>query len=184
MKQSIIELIERFLPESEYTSSDPEPVSPEDLNAFEQAIKKYFTGFFAPDFVNTHWRLPDDYQAFLSLGIRITYTSDGALEEDIYAYDQVQDATTQPWYDFDMDELKKRAEADKLLKFDTIWLNIGWWGDKHEYFICCDQSHPYFGKVIDGHDSTPWGSAYFSEDYESFTDFLEKLLKEEEEEDY
>ncbi|HAS45986.1 MAG TPA: hypothetical protein DCS93_36220 [Microscillaceae bacterium] len=182
MKQTLVKLIEDYLPASEYSSSEPEIVSQNDLIAFEQAIKQYFMGFFTPGFVNTRWQLPADYQAFLSLGIRITYTSDGALEEDIYAYDQVQEATTQPWYDFDMDELKKRVEANQVLQFDTLWLNIGWWGDKHEYFICCDQSHPYFGKVVDGHDSTPWGSAYFSEDYNSFTGFLEALLQEEEDE--
>jgi len=180
MEQVLIKLIEDYLPDSEYTSSEPEPISESDFRAFEQAIKEYFVGFFTPDFVNARWQLPTDYQAFLNLGISVTYTSEGALEEDIYSLDQVQEATTQPWYDFDMDELKKRIEANQLTAFDTLWLNIGWWGDKHEYFICCDQLHPYFGKVVDSHDSTPWGSTYFSEDYDSFTSFLEALFKEEE----
>ncbi len=181
MKKSVAKCLEVLLPSSAYLVPDPEPVSSKALDDFERAIKDYFLRFFSPDFVQTHWELPTDYQEFLRLGIRMTLLGEGEPEEDIYTIDQTLKATTQPWYEFEMAELEKRGKAGKLSKFDTLWLNIGWWGDKHEYFICCDRSHECFGQVVDCHDDTPWGSSYFSDSFDSFVDFLEALLKDEEE---
>lgn len=182
MNTNIPQLIDKLLPESEFISSGVAKINDEALQSFVQDVKTYFATYLGQQKVAFAWELPKDYTAFLCSGIRLIIEEE-TLEEDIYDIYQVLETTTKPWYSFEMDELKERVTSGKLLKFDTIWLNIGWWGDKHEYFICCDKNHPNFGEVFDCHDCTPWGNseAYITDSFSSFADFLQERMSDNEE---
>ena len=182
MKKDIASLLAELLPGSYYDQSEFTEVTPADITTFAEEVKAYFAGLLGETIVRANWQLPNDYAQFLGLGQRLMQGEHG-IDEDIFAINHVSDATTNPWYSWNMDELKQRAENKKLQRFDTIWLNMGRWGNKHEYFICCDKLHKNYGEVFDCHDCTPWSGdeAYITDSFDSFTDFLtEKLGKEEE----
>ena len=180
-KRVLPQLFLELLPESGYIVHAPIELDTNEVEVFSGKIKAYFAAFLGKEMAETHWQLPPDYTEFLRLGLRLTQGEE-ELYEDIYSIDQVLNSTTEPWYAWMMDELKQRKATQKLTRFDSIWLNIGWWGDKHEYFICCDHAHESYGNVFDCHDCTPWGTdgAYITDSFDSFTDFLkEKLGKDE-----
>jgi hypothetical protein len=50
--------------------------------------------------------------------------------------------------------------AEDRREDDGLWLDIGCWGSKHDYLLCCDRGHRLFGVVVEGEDTHPWGSGF------------------------
>ena len=152
------------------------------LAQMEETVKAYYADFFGKETTEKNWGLPDDYAEYLNSCTGLIQDEED-LSEDVYGTSGTSDATTQPWWKDEMSDLKKRCETGELFRNDTMWLNIGWWGDKHLYFLCCDKTHENFGKVFDCHDGTPWSGdddSYIDE-YDSFTDLLLEKLDDEDE---
>lgn len=148
-----------------------EVISKAAIKGFEANIKAYFTDIFGVDFIEEHFVLPIDFEAYLNLG-------QGFYEKgwrSVYPYDLIQQATVEPHYDFEIEDLKERVKKNCLLENDTIWLCIGYWSDKHDYLICCDQKHPYFGKVFDYNDAFPYGGYGYESYCSSFVTFMKSF---------
>ncbi|MDH5656088.1 MAG: hypothetical protein OEZ34_09285 [Spirochaetia bacterium] len=151
----------------------------------EEAVKAYYADFFGKETAEKNWALPVDYAEYLHSFTGLIKDKEN-LNKDIYDSSGTSDATTQPWWKYEMSELKKRCKTGEFFRNDTMWLSIGWWGDKHEIFLCCDKMHENFGKVFDCHDGTPWNGdddSYIDE-YDSFTEFLIENLEDEEEDEW
>jgi uncharacterized protein (TIGR02996 family) len=65
-----------------------------------------------------------------------------------------------------------------------VWLDVGFWSDKHAYYVCCDVESPLFGIVMDGCEADPsfWWSmwrpdaGYFGYKGRNFLHFLTAYL--------
>ncbi|MEZ4359781.1 MAG: hypothetical protein R3B48_06340 [Kofleriaceae bacterium] len=57
-----------------------------------------------------------------------------------------------------------------------LWLPLGAWSDKHEWYLCCDLARSQFGTVWDAHDDHPWlnGTSMMTPQG-SFVQWLDKL---------
>jgi hypothetical protein len=50
--------------------------------------------------------------------------------------------------------------AEDRREDDGLWLDIGCWGSKHDYLLCCDRGHRLFGVVVEGEDAHPWVTGF------------------------
>ena len=96
-----------------------------------------------------------------------------------YGIDDIVERT-RDWYKYWDFDYKDRKEAGELKADDTLWLNFGYWSDKHEMVLCLDKTNRYFGNVIDtrGHPFLH-GNIYIDGFYDSF-----KIYGEDHEENY
>jgi hypothetical protein len=161
-------LIENLHKNHSYTYNLVEELSLEEISAFEQNLKSYFSGIFGADFVKERFSLPIDFKAYLNLGCGFYQDS----WRSVYPYHLIEKATIEPHYDFEIEDLIERVKEGNLYENDTLWLCIGYWSDKHDYFICCDKGHPYFGKVFDYNDAFPYGNYDYESYCSSFLTFL------------
>lgn len=84
--------------------------------------------------------------------------------------------TTEKFCESYEDYFLERKTENAPYPNDTIWVKFGEWADKHEWIICCDKSHPDFGKVFDCEDDHPWWGENFSG--AEFSSFMEFILEE------
>lgn len=168
LKTQIKERIEKLVIQKDY-KQESISLNSDALEIFELEIQKYFISLFGKVFVKEHFELPNDLKIFLDLGITF-YQENWRY---IYNIDGILDFTKQDSYGT-IEELQERIQEGTMLPNDTLWIGLGWWSDKHEYYICCDKQHPYYGKVFDYNDASPYG--YHYEHYcDTFIEFLEAL---------
>jgi len=182
-KEKMKELIEEITDSSTLTS-EPFEVSEKDFIKFEQEVRDYFQSFLGNyQIIKQSWQIPEEYKGFLFSGISLFqgfYEDDIENEthfemtEEVYDLKEVMRSNINPWYVLQLSEFRKRIHTDRLHEYDSIWLNIGWWSDKNEFFLCCDKSNKHFGKVIDCYNCTPWN--YFEGDVELHNSFANFLL--------
>jgi hypothetical protein len=79
--------------------------------------------------------------------------------------------------DFEDFYFQRKQSNLPLLFTDTLWIRIGWWSDKHDWIMCCDQDHPMYGKVYDVWDDHPWLSEKFTtySEHKKFENFISYL---------
>lgn len=169
--QKYLKSLMEQLCEEDYTQNQAKTISTEAIEAFEGSLKSYFSEIFGADWVAERFALPIDFKAYLNLGQGFYQKS----WRSVYPYNLIQQATLEPHYDFEIEDLKERVKEGKLLENDTIWLCIGYWSDKHDYLICCDQKHPYFGKVFDYNDAFPYGGYEYESYCSSFVTFVKSF---------
>lgn len=133
-------------------------------------LKQFYLRYFEAEFIDERIALPEDYKQFLSEFQGYFYSDKWAA---FYGIDSVFEQT-KDWYerwDFDYAE---RKDTGKLTADDTLWLNFGYWSDKHEMVLCIDKTNRFFGKVIDtrGHPLLH-GSIYVDSFYDSFKIYAE-----------
>lgn len=136
------------------------------------SIQVLFATHYGQNAIDARFQVPEDYSIFMRIiggGWKWPY----GLEWELFDADSVAAVTA---HDFRL--FVTEAEDDPVLD-SGFWLGIGWWSDKHEYLLCCDRAHDYYGVVLDGHDSHPWGNGV---EYggcrrmaESFVDWLQKI---------
>ncbi len=170
LKDLMVELHEK----QEYEYYLSEECSATEIQAFEQELRAYFSDIFGAEFVEERFSLPIDFKAYLHLGCGLYQKN----WRSVYHYKLIQKATLKPHYDFEIEDLRDRVKEECLEKNDTIWLCIGYWSDKHDYFICCDQQHPHFGKLFDYNDAFPYGGYVYESYCSSLLTFLRSLGEE------
>lgn len=114
------------------------------------AVREMFATHYGSTAVEKRFQVPEEYAVFMQTvggGWKWPY----GLEWTVFDAATVLGATAN---DFSVFVLGADEQEPVL---DTgFWLAIGWYSDKHEYLLCCDRSHSYYGAVLDGHDSHPW----------------------------
>jgi uncharacterized protein (TIGR02996 family) len=130
--------------------------------AAKEELENTFSRFVGPGATGRRFCAPADYLAF-------TTTVGGGWERHNEWYELYSAAraarTTHNLGDTFADEPGEHLE---------IWATVAITSDKHDFFLCCDLSHPRFGEVAEGHDYHPWmnGSAPMSSRGDSFFEFL------------
>ena len=145
-----------------------------DFLLYENTIKEYFIEIFGDDKVNNFFKIPFEYYEFLKMGKSFSQKDEDYDWRKIYDYDISMYTTLNHSFEHSISDLKERIVKNKMNQNDTFWVNVGYWSDKHEYYICCDISHPLYRKIFDFNDCTPYGGKF--ECYtDSFLTFLETL---------
>ncbi|HEY1017176.1 MAG TPA: hypothetical protein VGE07_30965 [Herpetosiphonaceae bacterium] len=134
-----------------FERTDPEREPDGHAAAWEAALvelRDVFAASFGAGEIARRLRIPADYDLFMrTVGggfFRNAGPGMGISRPEMVARDTA-DA-------FDLFYAGEDAEPED----SGLWLTVGWWGDKHDYLLCCDAGHPRFGSLIDGHDSHPW----------------------------
>lgn len=129
-------------------------VEPADIQAAwaacQASIRDLFASHHGRAAVEDRLRIPEDYATFMQT-IGGGWHSPHGLEWSLFDAATVAGVTT---HDFELFVLGASEEEPVL--DPGFWLGIGWYSDKHEYLLCCDRAHRYYGSVVDGHDSHPW----------------------------
>lgn len=154
----------------------------ENLNdaQFETAIiqlKHIFSKYFAASYVESSFKLPNDYIEFIK---SITsYLSTGNYHT-LYSIDEVVKGTKGFLIDGEHYFLK-RKKSNSPITTDVMWITIGWWSDKHDLILCCDCSSAYWGKIYDVWDDHPWSGENFTTAavYDNIEDYVSQLLENE-----
>jgi hypothetical protein len=128
-----------------------EPLPPSREAAWSQAVRDLratFEAHIGSGELADRFAVPEDYALFMqALG--------GAWKCDrgwgrIFAAHEVARITAQSC---------KNCAKDRRAG-DGLWLDIGWWGSKNYYYLCCDRNHSLFGVVVEGEDAHPWLNSY------------------------
>lgn len=135
------------------------------INTLLLELKTFYSKYFDSKFIEERMALPVDYEQFLMNFKGYLYSEQWAA---FYGIDSLVERT-KDWYaywDFDYED---RKVAGNLKEDDTLWLNFGYWSDKHEMVLCLDKNNRYFGQVIDtrGHPFLH-GTIYIDGFYDSF----------------
>ncbi len=145
-----------------------------DLSHYENTIKEYFIEIFGADIVNNFFNIPLEYYEFLKMGKSLSQKDEDYDWRKIYDYDISMYTTLYHSYEYAISDLKERISKNNLNQNDTFWVNVGYWSDRHEYYICCDISNPLYRKIFDFNDCSPYGGKFESYS-DSFLTFLETL---------
>lgn len=114
------------------------------------AVRELFVAHHGSVDVAERFRVPEEYAAFMQ-AVGGGWKSPHGLEWILFEAESVVRATANDFRLF----VTEVEDGEPVL--DTgFWLSIGWYSDKHEYLLCCDRTHSYYGVVVDGHDSHPW----------------------------
>ncbi len=140
-------------------------------NIFLEQLKQNFLPYFSQAYLDENLVLPEAFLIYLetikgTLSSSWEWFGDGA---------QIL-SSTQYFCEAYEDDFLKRKAKNAPYPNDTIWVKFGEWADKHEWIICCDKSHPDFGKVFDCEDDHPWWRENFSGT--EFSSFMEFILEE------
>ena len=107
-------------------------------------LRATFVAYVEPAAVADRFLIPQDYALFMrTLGGGWNY--DGGWGR-VYDGQEVARITAQSC---------ENCAANRR-EDDGLWLDIGCWGSKHDYLICCDRGHRLFGVVVEGEDAHPW----------------------------
>ena len=71
---------------------------------------------------------------------------------------------TDEFYELYSSDFFERKQEKAPILNDTLWLKIGYWSDKHDWIVCLDKQHPWFGKAIDAYDDHPLWTENFCDD--------------------
>ncbi len=118
--------------------------------ACHSSLRELLASHYGHSIVEDRFRVPEDYATFMQTVGGGWYYSHG-LGWSVYDAATVASTTA---HDFEL--LVLGANEDEPVLDSGFWLGIGWYSDKHEYLLCCDRAHGYYGSVVDGHDSHPW----------------------------
>jgi len=73
-------------------------------------------------------------------------------------------------------ETPDRHDDHEIVKDAGLWIAIGGWSDKHDYWLCCDRERPLAGHVTDAHDDHPWMNGVgMLDDLGTFEDWLDEV---------
>ena len=145
----------------------------------ETMLQAYFKQFFEHDFVDQCFEIPADFKAYLM-------ALDGRLGKKFTAFRLDGKSfilgTTKSSLSVAIEDAALRRQVGDAYSTDTFWLCFGIWGDKHEFLICCDKTHPDFGKVFDAYDDHPYYSEDFltGDEWDNIEAFLMHYINEEE----
>jgi hypothetical protein len=162
--------IDNICKKRKLTESETEQI-PTDV--FLEQLKQIFLPYFSQAYLDENLVLPEAFLIYLE-------TVKGMLHSSWLWYadkDMVLFTTRGFCSDFYGEDFLERKNEGTSQINDTIWVKFGEWSDKHDWIICCDKSHPDFGKVFDCWDDHPWwhGDEFLS--YEEFDSFMEFILK-------
>ncbi len=129
-------------------------VEPADIQAAwvlcQSSVRELFASHHGRSAVEDRFRVPEDYATFMQT-IGGGWECSHGLGWSVFDAATVASTTAD-----DFKSLVLGANEDEPVLDSGFWLGIGWYSDKHEYLLCCDRAHPYYGSVVDGHDSHPW----------------------------
>ena len=171
MNSNIAKLLEKVVEQGGLTEM-PQPSTSAIEEEIVTALGSYFQSIFKVESVSL--KIPEDYLTFLTLlgddAADVHFGGDYGTY--VWSWEQVI-KNTKYWADIDFYISEDESTSSKK----EIWLHIGDYSDKHWYFLCCAPNSPNYGKVMDGHDNTPWNeyNALYRE-ADSFTEFLSNLV--------
>lgn len=170
MKVDIPKVIQQFESRG-YEHLGGEETNDNSIGELTAQLKQFYLKYFEEEFIEDRFAFPADYEQFL-IEFQGYFYSEGWA--GFYGIDSVLECT-KDWYqywDFDYEERKNNG---KLSEDDTLWLNFGYWSDKHEMVLCLDKKNRFFGNVIDTR-AHPFlhGSIYIDGFYDSFKIYAEE----------
>lgn len=175
MKVDVCKVIQQFSSRG-YQHLDTDEPNNNSIQELMIELKSFYSTYFDEKFIEDRIALPQDYEQFL-IEFQGYFYSEGWA--GFYGIDDIVERT-RDWYKYWDFDYKDRKEAGELKADDTLWLNFGYWSDKHEMVLCLDKTNRYFGNVIDtrGHPFLH-GNIYIDGFYDSF-----KIYAENHEENY
>ena len=142
----------------------------------EDELKNIFYTYFSKDLVDQKFKIPLEYQEFLN-----EMESSMVLNKRNVIYDATYliKGTKVFLEDFEDFYFQRKQGKRTPLSTDTLWIRIGWWSDRHDWVICCDQEHLMYGKVYDVWDDHPWLHENFAtySQHKNFAEFVIHLLE-------
>lgn len=111
-----------------------------DVSDFPKMIReKVLEKYYDSSILDNRFQIPDEYINFIKF---VDYISDannswGAVYGGFTSIAQTEDL-------FEYHYCTKNS-------INKILINIGYWSDKHEYWLSCDKEHSY-GKIFDNYD--------------------------------
>ena len=159
--------LEAFMQARGYTE-DPSPQMK--YSDFERELIAIFSQYFAPEWIEEHFLIPQDFKDYLLSLKGYLYQRDWATLADMEGILAITKSGLSLWKS-DFEERKADGEP---FTTDTLWAHIGHWSDKHEWIICLDRQHRHFGWVIDAYDDHPFLNEDFLTDDEwtSISEFI------------
>ncbi|MBD2579480.1 SMI1/KNR4 family protein [Oscillatoria sp. FACHB-1406] len=178
--QSWNEVVKRYAADNKSLVRTSSSVKPADLQTAWSvcilSLRERFAAHYGTTHIEARFAVPEDYALFMQAiggGWHWPY----GLERWLFDAEGVAKTTVA---DFELLVLGALEEEEPVLD-SGFWLGIGRYSDKHEYLLCCDRAHRYYGTVFDGHDSHPWlNGVEFGGCYRlaaSFLEWLEILAK-------
>jgi len=167
-------LIEQILNVGKFTETTPD--EPSTITEVEEGLRAYYSRYFGAERVQKHFQIPDDFKAYL-MALPHRMITEGWWV-NLYGMALVVEATKASMSMW-MDEVVERIRDGDTYSTDTFWIAFGGWSDKHEFIICCDTSHPDYGKVYDAYDDHPYLNEDFLDDdiWENMEDFLMQYIR-------
>jgi hypothetical protein len=111
-------------------------------------LRASFAAYVRTAVIADRFSIPEDYALFMRI-LGGGWNYDGGWGR-LYGAQEVVRATAQSC----------ENGAEDRREDDGLWLDIGCWGSKHAYLLCCDRRHRLFGVVVEGEDAHPWGSGF------------------------
>ena len=173
-------LIDKMIEEAGFEEIEAENAI--SITELETDFKTYFKHHFDPYFVDEHFEIPMVFKAYLN-------ALEGTVMRSnwwsyLYGKTEVLEATKNSLGIWIRDVVDRRKNGTSY-STDTLWICFGGWSDKHEYIICCDKTHPDFGKIFDAYDDHPYLGEDFLKDgeWDDIEVFLMKYIRDEEDDD-
>jgi hypothetical protein len=148
---------------------------PQRWDAAVGEIRAELTAHLGPEAVVARFAVPEDFDAYMRLvgGAR---RRECGLGFRLLSPEEVAREFRSNYRMYVVTPFEGREPADS-----GFWLWVGTWSDKHDFFICCDRTHPLFGYVLEMHDGHPYidgaGSGTGGDDSPSFVGFLDWLAR-------
>jgi hypothetical protein len=158
------------------------------LADFLEQLQQIFLPYFSQAYLDENLVLPETFLIYLeTVKGSLDYWQYGNIEQFGDSADVLQfiDYFYRYRYPYPTSIFLKRKSENAPYPNDTIWLQFGEYRPKHEHgtksdgwIICCDKSHPDFGKVfLYDEDTHPWQNQDFRK-YRAYSSFMEFILKE------
>jgi hypothetical protein len=113
-------------------------------------LERLFVGCFGAATTHSRFMVPHDYATFMQI-IGGGWKWPHRLDWYLFDAQRVVESTS-----YDVELWLNEEHHEYALDDSGLWLRIGSWSDKHDYLLCCDREHAYFGSIVNAHDTHPW----------------------------